>query len=353
MKKVIYCLPLVIFLLAACNEKNQSSGQQISKPLSGDTVFEIGNEIRCIFQDSKNNLWFATNGEGAFRYDGKTILNFTDKHGLCNNFVWKIEEDKSGNIWLKTRDAVCYFDGQKFTTVEPVKNADPVFNQNQVNENLLVEYYYIKKKPVKIPLPKNSPLKDEPLTRFRYDIYSSCKDKNGRLWFGTCTAGVCVYDGKTYSWLNYEELGAPVRSIFEDKNGNIWIGNNGNGLFKYDGKSLINFTKEHHLDNPDFLKTMVGKEGTLARVWSITDDKDGNLWIGTIDAGVWKYDTHPNGSAGRGERLTNYTTQNGLGSNFIWTIFRDKNDCLWFGTDGSGVYTLDDKTFKRFTGKTK
>ena len=77
----------------------------------------------------------------------------------------------------------------------------------------------------------------------------------------------------------------------------------------------------------------------MARVWTITDDKQGNLWIGTIDAGVWMFD---------GKTLTNYTTKDGLGSDFIWTIYKDKQGNLWFGTDGAGVYTFNGKTFKKF-----
>lgn len=48
---------------------------------------------------------------------------------------------------------------------------------------------------------------------------------------------------------------------------------------------------------------MSDKHGTLARVWTINEDNNGNLWIGTIDACVWRYD---------GKNLTNYTTKDGL-----------------------------------------
>ena len=112
-------------------------------------------------------------------------------------------------------------------------------------------------------------------------------------------------------------------------------------FFNYDGKTLTNFTKEKNLENPGFLKNLESKPGTLARVWTITDDKKGNLWIGTIDAGDWMFD---------GKTLTNYTTKDGLGIDAIWTIYKDKNDNLWFGTAGAGAYTFDGKMFKKFIG---
>lgn len=311
------------------------------KGVIGDTVSAVGEEIRCIFQDSKNNYWFATNGAGVFKYDGKTMLQFTGKHGLCSDFVWNVQETRDGIMWFKTRDAVCYFDGKAFITKHPEEDSFSLSNYNYINDALLVEYYYNGESLLKIPLPKNSPVNIDHKKNLYYDIYSTCKDRNGNLWIGTCTKGVCKYDGSTYTWLDDPALGAPVRAIFEDKNGNIWIGNNGYGLFKYDGKTIRNITRERKLENPEFVKTFATKPGTLARVWTITDDNQGNLWIGTIDTGVWRFD---------GENLMNYTTRDGLGSDIIWTIYKDKEGKLWFGTDGAGVYNFDGKTFVRFTG---
>jgi ligand-binding sensor domain-containing protein len=174
-----------------------------------------------------------------------------------------------------------------------------------------------------------------------YAIYCALKDRKGNIWFGTESRGVCKYDGKTFTWLDNEELGLAIRCIFEDKSGNIWMGNNGSGLFRYDGKTLTNFTKEHHLENIDFQITLKGKEGTLARVWTITEDPNGNLWIGTIDAGLWKY---------TGDKLTNYTVKDGLASNSIAALYCDKNGLLWIGCD-NGITTFDGKAFHAFNGQ--
>jgi len=342
MKKLIYYLPLLLVFFISCSGQNQKTADNKSKQttntIMGDTVSEIGGETRCIFQDSKNNFWFATNGEGVFKYDGKTIIQFTDKHGLCSNFVWNVQEGKDGNMWFKTRDAICYFDGKEFTTKRADENAFQTMNYNYINDELLVEHYYNGKSLVKIQLPETSPVMTDNHAPNLYGIYCTYKDRNNNLWFGTDSKGVCKYDGKTYTWLDNKELGLAVRSIFEDKQGTIWIGNNGYGLFRYDGKILTNFTKEKKLENHNFIKNKESKKGTLARVWTITDDKQGNLWIGTIDAGVWMFD---------GKTLTNYTTKDGLGSDGIWTIYKDKNDHLWFGTDGAGVFTFNGKTFDK------
>ena len=94
-----------------------------SKLLLGDTVHQIDGEIRGIFQDSKNVLWFASNGNGVYKYDGTAIVNFTEKHGLSSNYVWMVTEGKNGTLWFKTNvrpediNVLCNFDGFEFKTI--------------------------------------------------------------------------------------------------------------------------------------------------------------------------------------------------------------------------------------------
>ncbi len=333
-----FLLLILTLITVACSGQHTPT-TTIETQLAGDTVSEAGGNIRCVLQDSRNNLWIATNGQGIYKYDGRVMMQYTDKHGLCSNYAWTISESKDGKIWIRTRDGICYFSGKEFvrcTVNEPSYAAPTVINENT---GLLSDHYYNETMVAKIKLPETSPINRDMDRRFHYDVYATCRDSKGTVWFGTCTAGVCRYDGKTYTWLTDTMLGAPVRAIFEDSKGNIWMGNNGYGLFRYDGKTLTNFTEEHKLGNPDFISKHVEKEGTMGRVWSIAEDKQGNLWIGTIDAGVWMYD---------GKNLINYTTKDGLGSNAVWTIYKDKSDELWFGTDGSGLYKLDGKRFSRF-----
>jgi ligand-binding sensor domain-containing protein len=64
-----------------------------------------------------------------------------------------------------------------------------------------------------------------------------------------------------------------------------------------------------------------------------------DIWVGTFDAGVWRYN---------GKNLTNYTTKDGLTSNAINTIYKDKKGKLWFGTYGAGVCIFNGISFTSF-----
>lgn len=384
-----YSLLPVFVLFISCNTQNKTKNDSSTltdkttvpneatniDSLRTSTSAEIGKSIISILQDKNNNYWFGTDGEGVYRYDGKSLIQFTEKDGLPDNQIQSIQEDKSGNIWFGTGGfGVSRFDGQTFTTFA---NKESPQSGNSSEKNLKIEpddlwfhagggvYLYNSNSFNYLPLPKtdlDNKYSQSPSNRLGpYGVYCILKDKKGNLWFGTQTMGVCRYDarlpasagsdgnntvgqGKSFTWLNEKGLNGPaVLALFEDKNGTLWFGNNGNGLFRYDPSAdeLTNFTKEKGLSNDEFLKNGKPGPGTLARIYSINEDNNGNLWVGTIDAGVWRYD---------GKNLTNYTTKDGLTGNSVVTIYKDKKGELLFGTE-EGVCKFNGTSFTRFAFK--
>ena len=138
-----------------------------------------------ITEDRAGNIWFATNGAGAFRYDGKKLTGLTEEDGLACNFVNGILEDRAGNIWFTTDDkGVCRYDGKAFTT----------FTDNK--------------------------------TVFGDETWSIYEDSKGNIWFAPEGFGVYRYDGKSFTNLS-KNNGLPipaVRCITEDKKGRLWFG---------------------------------------------------------------------------------------------------------------------------------
>jgi len=56
----------------------------------------------------------------VYRYDGTTLINYTTKHGLHNNRVDDIKEDKSGNIYFTSchpNSTITKFDVKSFTKI--------------------------------------------------------------------------------------------------------------------------------------------------------------------------------------------------------------------------------------------
>jgi ligand-binding sensor domain-containing protein len=317
----------------------------------GQKVSAIDKNIRSIYQDKKGHFWFGTNSSGVYKHDGKTLRQFTVKDGLYHDQVLTIQEDNSGNLWFGTGAfGVSSFDGKRFTTQtikENLSNNNQDSNRWQKKSDDLWfpagagVFRFSGKKIDYLPLDKRN-LKRTPNAPFElssHAVYSILRDKKGNLWFGTQSQGVCRYDGKDFRWFTENGLKGPaVLGLFEDSRGNIWMGNNGAGLFKYDGKTLLNFTEKNNLDNPSFRTAGNAQPGTLARIYTINEDLHGNIWIGTVDAGVWKYD---------GNYLTNYSSKDGLSTQAINAIYRDNKGNLWFGSDTDGLFKLNGNTFEQ------
>ncbi len=168
------------------------------------------------FEDEHGNLWFGTDGDGAYKFDGKSFHHFTKKDGLCSNNVNSIMQDKQGNIWFACMQSyqprmtgdggVCRYDGKVFTKFPEVNG-----------------------------LSKN-------------DIYTIKETTSGDVWIGATGVGAYRYDGKTFALFN--ETDKPhwtrhfgVQSITEDRNGTLWFGFSG-GLFRFNGSSFYNVTKD-------------------------------------------------------------------------------------------------------------
>ncbi len=131
-----------------------------------------------------------------------------------------------------------------------------------------------------------------------------------------------------YNFINYStESGlaqSQVRSITQDKNGYLWLGTLA-GLTKYDGKKFVNYSIQNGLiDN---------------QIFSLAPDRSLGLWIGTM-GGLNYFD---------GEKFTSYPFKDDMAENIVNSIAQDLNGDLWIATDGSGICRLKGGRFDYFT----
>jgi ligand-binding sensor domain-containing protein len=350
---------LLFVIFTSCfstTQKNSSNNATIQsnpdgqvKSLNGKFT-ELDKNIRSVFQDSRGNYWIGTNSAGVYRYDSNAVTQFTVKDGLADNQVVQIQEDDFGNMWFGTGAfGISKFDGSKFTTL----THNPKMTRGDISDWIspekalwfcagggLFRYSNTSLDYLPLELSSSNAKMNTPFSLSRYGVYSILRDRKGNLWFGTQAEGVCRYDGKMLSWFKEKGLSGPaVLGLFEDSKGNLWFGNNGGGLFRYDGKTLINFTQEMVPERTRMEDARNIPVVSLSRIYAINEDNIGNIWVGTVDSGVWKYD---------GKDLTNYTTKDGLTGNAINTIFKDKSGELWFGTDSNGICKFNGTTFTEF-----
>lgn len=75
--------------------------------------YKIGQTIRAIYEDRKDNLWIGTEGGGLLLFDRRkknVSARYTTDEGLCNNSIVNILEDKDGNLWMSTLNGLSRFD---------------------------------------------------------------------------------------------------------------------------------------------------------------------------------------------------------------------------------------------------
>jgi len=323
--------------------------RSIGRVGDGEVRNSLTAHVRGITQDQRGNMWFATDGEGLVRFDGKEFTYFTEKQGLPSNYVRTVQVDTEGTLWFTSRDGLGRFDGNAFTRVEGPTNGptgadsfvarppgpDALFFPGRegvfVYDGVALRYLQLPIDPADIKTRRERPWFNP------YAVYSVSRDVDGNVWIGTETRGVCRWDRTTFTWFREVDLDkSPVRAVFKDSRGNAWFGNSGVGLFRFDGKELRNFGDDNNIGNRTWLQgSLIRIPGTIGDPHAIVEDSKGTLWIGAFDSGVWRYD---------GKAMTNFTMKDGLPTDSVSAIYEDRSGKLWFGTF-KGVCTFDGKKF--------
>ncbi|MBI1266160.1 MAG: hypothetical protein GC193_01890 [Cryomorphaceae bacterium] len=350
----------LLAILSSCKSQPVNNGgntdEKGAQVAFGDTVNQLSDQLWYAFQDSRNNYWFGSNGEGVYCYDGQAILNFTTKHGLSNDTIRQIQEDKKGNMFFSTMQGVSKYDGQKFTDLQAIESTDWKLEDDDLWFFILGKsheqgtYRYDGENLYHLQFPKHY-LHEELMERVAgtffspYEVYSIYKDRTGAMWFGTSFFGACRFDGQSIKWMYENDLTITphggtfgIRSVFEDREGSFWICNT---LNRY----VFDFEKTQESDRLQYEKIKgIGNaellDGEDYIYYShILEDSEGSIWLTTWQLGVYKFD---------GVNITNYKVKdNGVDVNLV-SMHKDKNGNLWLGTPNNGVFKFNGASFERF-----
>ncbi|MDR1610323.1 MAG: response regulator [Candidatus Symbiothrix sp.] len=378
-----------IFLLFACTLKLPAQTTQfysIEQGLSNSLINQV-------YQDKRGFIWIASEN-GLNKFDGNKFVIYkkteNDSLSLKNNYVRTIFEDSSGNFRIGCIDGLLRYD----------RNTDsfheiPVLDENN---NRLYPHIVsiIERKNGDIWLTSSgsglfSIKKGEPVCRFEKQLSERLcsrfltilyEDSGNHIWIGSENGGLNVYSCKTGEVLTYTtDSGAgksissnAISGICEREKGEIFIGTLNGGLNKFDWKTG-KITAVHNLKGHTHLpvKTLlvdskkqlyVGTDGfgmkkynpersqletyepfstsfnfSKAKVHSLLEDKDGNIWAGIFQKGVLFIPGNPNGFKYYGYKSFQ---RNNIGSNCVFAIYKDKNNIIWVGTDNDGLYALNE-----------
>lgn len=315
--------------------------------------------ITSFYEDSKGQFWIGTLN-GLNRLDRKTgrFVQYLHERGkpgtLSNNRVTDIIEDKQGNLWIGTGNGLNLFNklNGTFSTFKTDKSVLKHSVDNNIGgiatgsgnklwvivNDLLVLFDTESKR-----FNNYEAYNQEGKRVSNHLILSVFNDKHGRLWVGTKTEGIYIYDTafnyfKAYKTgsQNATEVNNSIRGLAEDNKGNFWVSTDG-GLNYFDR----NTNKFSYYRHDSTKKNSISSNHTSAIIKSKFSN---DVWIGTRDKGLERYDANTgvfhHYPAGTGAETIN--------NNFIFSLYEDRKGQVWVGTKNGGVNVFDPKS-KQFT----
>jgi len=309
----------LLLLLGACGDRDPDKTQtprnfvgtvhaaQSGPPKVLDS-FVVGAEVyvRSLAVDqAANSLWVGTStGVLEIGLDGQELRNtFTRDHGLANEYVFAIHVDATGHKWFGT-------------------NAGGVSRYRDGDWRVLFPMHGLAD----------------------YWVYSFAQQAKGPLWIGTW-AGANRVDPESLQFETFVEelVNEWVYGIDVDAQDRVWFGTEG-GVSMFDGSRWQHWTHAQGLGAPNVQQRPASPNtglGTRSRhdvsvllqgietynpsyVFSLIVGPDERIWAGTWGGGVASFD---------GQSWRNYTTEDGLAGNIVYSIAAGAGGVLWFGTN--------------------
>ncbi len=169
-------------------------------------------------------------------------------------------------------------------------------------------------------------------------IYAIVQDTSGFLWFGT-KDGLDRYDGyhfKAFVHSSHDTSSLSndfVTVLYRDRKGRMWVGTEYGQLDLYDPR----------LDNFRALRILKASQRSYS-INAITEDANGNIWVGTTGDGLIEVSIDSNRTGVRPNRddisfrysVTTWDSTNTktLRSNVVSSLLRDEDGSLWAGVAG-------------------
>ena len=328
--------------------------------------------IQSVLEDSENVLWVSNFGKGLYKLipedsvqdSYKDIIHFSTSNGLPHNYIKQVFRDWENNLWIATygnglafsvdqaftilyqdidelnKDILSVTDCEKYlwlggenVIVQVNKENDEykiLDTKNGLPKDKVVALYVDQYKDLWIGLEKEGIFKlkigTTTIKRFYKSLNSLENSINSitgvnDLVYVSSQNGILIFDQKTGETYSYNTSnGLPhnnIKAVFIDSDFNPWVATSSNGIFVLDSDQKYTIESNANL-----------------KFTSITQDSDGYLWAATYGVGVFKFEE---------DTLKYYSAENGLKSNYCYSIIADDYGKIWVG-HRLGISSIDIKT---------
>jgi signal transduction histidine kinase/ligand-binding sensor domain-containing protein/DNA-binding NarL/FixJ family response regulator len=298
---------------------NSNNPEQVHASYSKETVFGDDPHVNLIHQDQKGNYWIGTTGKGVnyFNTNAGSVTNYN--FDLVNpQILGSIFEDKQGNIWIGSVMGGGLYKTDLFARKYHVNTSIP--NVEAVYESALA---------------------------------------TGILWVSSQEYGLRKINLKTNKTISYvhdednsKSIGHTwVRSVYQENNKTLWVGLGNGGPYGGqvgDGGIGRMDIETGTFTNFKLLRNDDGLGDFSYTVYSICEDKEGYLWLGTGPGGIFRSDKEKT----EFKVFKNFKNDNQSEDIFLNISRIDANGDVWasdFGGEGTlYLYDRKENTFKPY-----
>ncbi len=341
MKKILFWVALLSGQLLSAQQKVKF--ERLPTGISQKSV-------TTITQDAYGFMWFGTRF-GLNKFNGVSYEVLEDDTGRAfaeSSYIRDLKVDSKGDIWIATEGAgiskYIYLE-DRFITYKHEEDNPQSLSSNNINAIFLDDNRYIWVATASRGLNRLDVINgtverfwsnvDDPNSLSNNDVTDIEGDHQGNLWIGTWN-GINLYDKTGSRFINYTVKNQPelisdkVRKFLKTKQ-TMWVGCQ-RGIYtitydegKYQFKKIVT-------DNVEAKRKLY-----QFPVMSIQEDKQGRIWIGTENGGLFIYDP---GSKSL-EELPLVDPDGAIISNSIWSMYADELGVMWIGTFNGGVVKVD------------
>ena len=295
-------------------------------------------KIYILFQDDKHYVWLGTPG-GVSRFDGIDFENFTSEDGIAPQAVRTIFQDDRGIIWYGHEGGgISFYHDNEFATFNKLdtliySNITSIFEDSSRKLWITTEAsgVFMLSKPL-----------DESKFSFTHFIgkhnlsdrvYNYCITADSTIYLIT-DVGIRKYNEPKQEFEVFHPRGLTtyftITNMFEDRSRNIWFGTYNGGLYKYDPA----------LDTVIIFDIRDGLSSNWISV--IIQDRLGSIWVGTFGGGITRI---------KGNELKVYNRENGLEAERIFTIIEDVEGNILIGSSHNGLAIFKGDLFENYGEK--
>lgn len=310
--------------------------------------------IMDLHLDANGHLWAAADKGGMYRYDTATdqFENFRhdpfDKRSLLFDTVRGIGEDTDGNLWFSNFP---YGLNRYHSSSDQFQQwQHRPFDETSLNNSAVLSLLSAGDQKIWVGTEEGVNLLDlgnGRVERMNYEEKSASRlpapavtalsyGPKGKLWVGTWSGGLARLesDGRWTQFNDTRPTGGFLRenvwALFKDSKERLWVGTETRGLYLYDAKAdrFDQYASVDHAQSPI----------SADYVMDIREDAQGNLLLATIN-GINKINV-----ASGSVKIISQLGGVDISAMRIRAMLEDKQGKLWLVTQAQGILVWDDKT---------